>query len=54
MIEITIFDDAGNIVVHEFEEAPTASQDQIDLAVSLIENGMDAHTAMRIAKSELL
>ena len=51
-LEITIWDDAGNVVVHEFADAFHASQDQIDLAVSMIMNGSTAHRAMTLAMTE--
>ena len=49
-LEVTIWNDKGEIVVHEFYDAPTATPEEIEEAIFLIENGCPAHTAMFLAK----
>lgn len=50
MIEITIWNDKGEVVVHEECEADSATQDQIDDMVFMIENGTPAYIAAFLAK----
>jgi hypothetical protein len=47
-IEITIFDAAGNVVSRDVSPAQTATQEEIDEMVSLIENGCPAWLASQI------
>lgn len=50
MIEITIWNDKGEIVVQEECKALTASDYQIAEMVSLIENGCSAYLAAQLVK----
>ena len=49
MIEVTIFDGDGNVVEHSFAKAQTATQEQIDDMVAMIENGTPAWLSARLA-----
>lgn len=52
IMTITIFDAEGNVVLHEECEAPTASQQEIDDAVAMIEGGtITARDAMMLART---
>lgn len=44
-IEITVYDAEGNVVMSEVSEAQTATDEQINEMVALIEGGMPAHMA---------
>lgn len=47
-IQIKIWNDKNEIVVDEMVEAPTASEQEINEMVSLIENGCPANIAANI------
>jgi hypothetical protein len=47
-VTITIWDAAGNVVVHETAPAQTATQEEIDEMVILIESGCPAWLASQI------
>lgn len=49
-IEITIWNDKGEVVVHDTCDAPEATEAEIAETISLIQNGMPAHEAARLAK----
>ncbi|MDE2105715.1 MAG: hypothetical protein KGL39_51300 [Patescibacteria group bacterium] len=49
-LEITIYNAAGEIVHHSFDEAQCISQEELDDAVYLIEHGCSAQTAVMLAK----
>ncbi len=51
-LEITIFDDKGNIVLHEVQEAHTASLAEMDYMVKLIAEGHSAAKASQIMLGE--
>lgn len=53
-LEITIWNDKGEIVVHEFTDAPTATPMEIDEMVFLIESGCPANLAAIIARQHEL
>jgi hypothetical protein len=48
--EVTILDDKGEIVVHEFCGALTATNEEIEEMVFLIENGCPANLAAILAR----
>lgn len=49
-IEVTIWNNEGEIVVHEFNDAPTATQDEIDDMIRLIDKGCPAQIAAILAR----
>lgn len=49
-IEVTIWNNEGEIVVHEFNDAPTATQDEIDEMIRLIDKGCPAQIAAILAR----
>lgn len=51
-IRITVFDAKGNVVTDETSEAQTATTEQINEMVSLIEGGLPARTAALLVLSE--
>lgn len=50
LLEITIWNANGHIVVHEFCEAQTATQEEIDTMVELIGGGIPARDAANIVQ----
>lgn len=51
-LEVTIWNDKGEIVVHEIQECQTATQEQIDEMVMMIERGTPAYIAAFLAQQE--
>ena len=49
-IHVTIWDDKGNVVVDETCECQTATQEEIDQMVMMIESGTPAALAAVLAK----
>jgi hypothetical protein len=50
MLEVTIYDGKDNIVEHFFTEAQTATQEEIDEMVYMINHGTPAHLAVQLVK----
>lgn len=51
-LEITIWDDEGNIVRHEYIKCDLASDVEIADMITMIEKGTPAHLAAFLAKQE--
>lgn len=51
-LEVTVYDACGNVVTHDVHEAQTASQQQIDEMVGLIEAGCPAWLAAQVVKDQ--
>jgi hypothetical protein len=49
-MQITLYDNAGNIVSYDEVEAQTATKEEIDAMVALIDGGMRACDAAALVK----
>lgn len=50
-IEITVYDACGSVLTHDVVEAQTATQEQIDEMVAMIDGGCPAWLAAQLAGS---